>query len=689
MAWINDSEYTRASVCLVQFTLSGDVNNLLRLMDYLPRIDGTGSYRWVLRGDVPSPSGHQDRNDPDDPKTLYNPSIISRLKYSAEDFIFIKWSPNQKDPKRPWLLDPYAHPYRRTPDFYEVIDCPNAHNVHDLRVRLALGWKHAGTPTKRVFIVYAERGNDLDAILIDRDQLDWSNGILRIKPDARLSAKHYVLDSKRVHEARWRSGSSRYLYDGTKPPASGGNVLIRPLSQYASEYVQWYFRDTAADMGDLDSPHIARMIVEALSAPERLDQYVGLKVSEREIAELRQAAARAALPGDDIAAGLVRNALKHNPAFVERCRSEALKDLDAEADRRREQIRKLEETARQRAEANDRLAELAKPLEARAMAIRRDITGLERELKQVQRQRNETIERIDRDVALKIGLRAAAGTGATTASSIVPVPYHARGVEATNDIPADAIQRNLISYGVTAVDDDCPMDALAAGLAATTSCTNLLAVDSAFAVAIANAVSYALMGVPASHVSIPADWNDATALNDLLSAEDPAVLVLDGPVDTVNESLLFSLSRLRTAMIVILPVGAYGNLKLVAGEVWNHIFYIPTERYVALRANDAPVWKATTVTGTVPDNKTTMEYAGHLHSRFDGFLPLNALTLPGSVASALQDSSISGSRWISSHVALRLHTAGGTGRARKFAGGDDGSLSAQLLLAKIGGTHVR
>ncbi|KAA8819602.1 coiled-coil domain-containing protein [Bifidobacterium vespertilionis] len=691
MVWLNDSEYTRASVCLVQLTPSGDVDNLLRLMDYLPTLDGIGSYRWVLRDNAAPGRAQQGWSDPDNPRTMYNPDIISQLRRNAEDFVFVKWCPNQKDPRRPWLLDPYTRPYGRTPDFYEVIDCPDVHDERAMRVRLALGWRHGGTPTRKVFIVYGEHGDRLDAILIDRDELDWSGGILRIRPDARLGAKHCVLDKNRVHESHRGNGSNpRYLYDGATAPEPDGDVLVRPLSQYAAEYVRWYFRDRAADMGDLDEPHIARMIAAALDAPEQLDRYVGMKVSDREIAELRQAVSRAMMPDGDLMAKLVRDELMRNPGFVERCRSEALRDLDAEADKRRAQIRDLEETARRRAEANDRLEQLAKPLQERSARIRQDIGRLEQELERVRSHRDEALARIDQDVALRIGLKAVAGAGAAAATpSMTPVPYRARDVEDAGGSPADAIRRNLELHGVTAVDGDCPVEALATGLAATVGCANLLAVDSAFAPAIANALSYAIAGAPASHAGIPADWNDAAALEAMLAARAAGVLVLDGPIDTVNESLLFALSRLETETTVILPIGAYGNLNLIAGEVWDHAFYVPTERYAALRPGNGPASKAGTTPKPAPGNDATMKHAGKLRRELGGALPLNALTLPGSVAAAMNGPSGSGARWIAAHLALRLRAAEGIGGAGKFAGGDHGSRSARLLLDRIGETHAR
>lgn len=236
MVWINDSEFTRSSVCFARRNLRG-IDNLERILDYRRDVNGAASYQWASRSD----DGPR-RTDPDDPKTLYRPETIEALQRSGEDFLFVKWKPNTANPERPTVKDPYTHPYDFVPNCYEVINNP-AESLEQLRNQLADGWPYTGMPTPQVLVLYADEGDHYDAVLLDRADLDLSGNRIRLRPDAPMSAEHYEIarhDIKYLPGDRFVGEYDRAVYINPELPQSQGAVLIRPLRQYALHYMRRY-----------------------------------------------------------------------------------------------------------------------------------------------------------------------------------------------------------------------------------------------------------------------------------------------------------------------------------------------------------------------------------------------------------------------------------------------------------------
>ncbi|MFC5222462.1 hypothetical protein [Bifidobacterium leontopitheci] len=397
-----------------------------------------------------------------------------------------------------------------------------------------------------------------------------------------------------------------------------------------------------------------------------------------------------------------------------------LKELQRQVEQQQQTLAKLDASVTDRMNDNDRLRNIVKPLQEKVNDLRRQATSAQSEISRLAQQKNSEIaalrrlqqhkddelatikqdretllSQIDEDVSLKLGLRAVVRTltaerqrpdGSEAAEpGIRPAAYRTYPVERSDTGFRSALAEDLHRLGVASTKDyeSVPLN-FAEACSRTLSATGLLAVDSAFAAPLANALSYATHGLPARHVSIPANWNDAAVLERLLDDDDNDILVLDNVMDTVNEGLLFALSRLSHELTFVLPVGAYGNLRLLASEVWNHVFYLPTEQYIMMPTE--PTTLCRSASGRKPIVVTQQSIVGKLTNSIrplvPGDMPLSSLTLPASVEARFGDPEI-GQQWVSAHIALHIYAMFGTEAAQTFAARQPHAGFATALLRRI------
>lgn len=158
-------------------------------------------------------------------------------------------------------------------------------------------------------------------------------------------------------------------------------------------------------------------------------------------------------------------------------------------------------------------------------------------------------------------------------------------------------------------------------------------------------------------------------------------------IDTVNENLLFALSRLEHNATIILPIGAYGNLRLIAGETWDHVFYLPTEQYIKLPVSPHRMLQSQKAPKTIiPDTKATLSALTRLQAKSADDMALASLVLPAAVATQFSTTE-EGDSWISAHLALRTYSELGMAPAQAASSGNK---AAAMLLARIErGHHAR
>lgn len=748
MAWINDSEFTHTSVCVGRRNRHGEIDGLLRIMDYQRDINGTDSYTWVYRKDTPRELNEGGRA-PEDPAILYGPKTLERFRQSGSDYLFVKWKPNAIDPEQPQLKDPYTKPYEYIPSLYEVIDCP-VNNINDLQKKMARGWSYSGNPTEQILVLYSGHGDNLDAVLMKRDDFDLSNSRIRLKSYAKISAEKYVLnrfDVKYLPRIAEDSGSTRAIYVKTLLPKPQGKVMVQSPGHYAKKYIQWYISTLDFNYSESEQQKIVALLEKAFQAPERLDEFNGT-LSQKDIGEIRTSIKRLAADSGNQMRILMKDALFNDPHFkhmcIEECRQEALRDIDEERSIKQSQIndyfnkqqaehdsllkqqRKtlsdLEEKIRDRAESHDRLEKMVVPLQERVDELNRQLHSAESEFKHMQQQKEleldrlqqqreeelaniekqkaEVLSRLDEDVALKLGLKSvietvvSANTRAKNAesnasTSIRAVSYPSWPVRQEDKPFANTLADNLSTYGIVSTSDSTSsMLNMADAIARSRSATNLLAVDSTFAVPIANSMAYAAYGTSAKHVSIPADWNDTSVLEQLLNNEDNDVLVMDNVFDTVNEGLLFSLSRLESDITIIVPIGSYGNLRLVSSEIWNYLFYLPTEQYIKLPTISGRMSQTSANRPfiDVTQQDIISEITNRLRPSVTDGTPISALVLPASIVTRF-DPIDSGEEWVSAHIALQTYAAFGMGTAQSSLANGKSSRAADKLLKRIRTSH--
>ncbi|MBW3080154.1 hypothetical protein [Bifidobacterium saguinibicoloris] len=760
MPWINDSEFTHASVCMAQRDQHGYIDNLIRLLDYRQDLSGAKSYAWVYRDD-----GHETRTNPEDPRTLYRQETLEAMHESGEDFLFVKWKPNTSKPERPQLRDPYTRPYSFVPAYYEVINSP-ANSLQELRENLQDGWAYSGKPTRRVLIIYAEKGDKLDTVLLNRDDLSFSGNQIRLKLSAPLGATRYKLstsDVKYLPENPWTNGYRRAIYTSFLLPRAGDRMLIQPLSRYALRYIRWY-ADNVLDLApQSDGQRLVEVVKQAFQSPERLDEF-GTMLSPMDTQRLRKTISRF-IADDNQMVKLVKDVLSSDTAFkqacITECQQDALQDLDAERTKQqaqlyaeigvqkqelgkliqqqRDELAQLEERIRERSASYERLGKLVSPLQAEADKLEKEvetaraaITSIHKqqeaelakftqrkeselaeleqrktaELATLEQQKQAVLARLDEDVALRLGLKSAVesvvsaqtahGTtnNAESTESIphpTAIPYPTLSTSSPQNGTAftHVLAENLRAFGIIQPDKPKAAPKELAGICAPVlSATRFLAMDSTFAADFANALSYAMHGEPAYHATVPADWHDARALDQLLTKTRDRMLVLDDVFDTVNESLLFALSRLHPTPTIILPIGAYGNLRLLAAEVWDHVFYMPTEQYVKLSAMPTSMHQSTNPPhhSDSPD-QLIIDTATSMQDNVS--LPMSSLMLPASVSARFALKS-GARRCVSAHLALQTYAAFGMEQARTLRiDGKEPPFVKELLSRIERGRHGR
>ncbi|KFI52223.1 hypothetical protein [Bifidobacterium biavatii] len=728
MVWINDSEFTHASICIARRDKYGYIDRLIRLLDYRNDLNGIGSYTWAYHTD------NQVTRTPEDPQKLYRPETLDSFHESGEDFLFVKWKPNYDNPERPWLLDPYTNPYGAVPNLYEVINSP-ANNIQELRNNLINGWPYSGTPTQQILMPYTGTKGTLDAILLNRDDLDYSNNRIRLKGSAPFQAEQYVINSYDIKYLPL-DYAERTIYIKPYLPKPQGKALVKPLSQYAVQYMQWYVN--AMHISESDQQRLVSMINDAFQAPERLDEF-NTRLSSAEIHQLRKAIARFANTNNQMLA-LVKSTLEYDTNFkrvcIDECREEALHDLDLEREKRQiqlkedldrqkkdfdqqiqqqnDEISRLEDRVRARSESYTRLQNMVEPLEKKIGHLKQELETAQsaveqankqkmQKLEELEQQRQAALDQLDKDVALKLGLRSVvqsvisaqgasrptdAGSNSSSSPVIQSVAYPSLP---TTQCQADFVHTtatNLQSFGVMSTKNNSQAPIMLAKVCGRVlSVTRLIAVDSTFAAPLANALSYAGSGKPAKHISIPADWHDAATLDCLLTDEDTDVLVLDGPFDTINENLLFALSRLENDVTVILPIGAYGNLRLIAGEIWDHVFYLPTEQYVKLPVSPHQMLRSSeTRKLSSPSKQAILGALTRLRAKTADDMTLASLVLPAALATQFSTTE-EGESWTAAHLTLRTYAHLGMKPASTSS---DGNTAAEMLLTRIErGRHDR
>lgn len=584
---------------------NGD-GQFLRIIDYVTDAEGNGHYKWVAyenwweRSSTPRA---------DNPKTLYNPNFFRIMATGLSDFRFLQWTPNYDRPDRPTVNFFQSGLHATVPPLYEVIDTP-ANSARELPHMLARGIQYSGHPTEKILFLFAGNNNTLEAAVLNREMVTIQHRTLTLSATAPNTVPHVKLKSGDIQTVNSRSGKDdRLVYVQPKLPESTSHVLIKPMQQMARSYVNWYIRKEQA-MNSSELMRDAGIILErAFEKSENLEQYLGINPSPRDLRELQIALKATIHSNTEDVSAIIYNLMKQDDAIMSSFRQQAAAELADEFKQQKlellEQLDILQGQRETQTKTVRQLTAQVKDLNEELQQKHREIRDAQAELELQEEERHKALQNLEENVALKIGLQQIAQQNRILleeqASQRTPNEDQrfrsAPLMEPTKVQQSDTVQHALTQnlqalccmFSKQRSKNNEKLAAFATQLCRTLDTTRLLAIDTAHAPAIANGLSFALTGVPAQHMGIPVDFSDFTRLETFLSNRASPVFVLDNVFDTVNESLLFALNRCHSSdTIVILPIGSFSNLRLVAPEVWQRVFYVPTEGMIGLPAAQEP-----------------------------------------------------------------------------------------------------
>lgn len=699
---------SRLSLCIFQ----QKDNNFYRLADFDPSHDE--DFSWLDE----VPIGH----GPDDPETLYNPNVLE--SFTAErssDFIFLQWEPNYNKPDRPYVVDTYKHPYRmKMPEIFEVVLSDKAYDRSSFRDQIYKGIRYSGYPTKRLLLAYdpERKGRTLEAILVDSDRLDLSDNRLKFKSTPLGGGKplvnRYILDYQDLKSIPCQSSQDRYLYGKIHLPNPDGKISVQTIDEYAANYVSFYFKKT--NQGRSKRQEASALIREAFNTPEMVEEYLEGPLSDRERSRIEKAISRAANFEDGTMTKIVNTVLENDDTFKANC----LRELETQYDSKLEALRKeLTDLGKEKETEAQQVSQLEQQL-AKAQAETNEtlemLSEAKSELSSITEEKEVVLHKLQNDIALQLGLRAVAASYPTSKESnsikesqsgLSEVePYFdsvsCETINASKMTPSKALSKNLRRIGIEEVGEKKQgLTQLSNGLLAGLCSTRILAVDSLFAPAIANALSALIFGTCAQHVSVPTDWCNVNEITRLYAdTEHREIIVLDNVIDSVNEGLLFTLSRSTLTPIIILPVGARGNLRLIAPEVWDRILYVPTDKLTCLPADARILSKklfhleSTPISGSCNYEPEDLE---KLDLFFENLVPATALTLPACVISSVTEHSaewdLAGNsvfnpeQWLASHETLLAYAYSGQDGANKIISSLADPHPAELFLRRLIGRN--
>lgn len=584
---------------------NGD-GQFLRIIDYVTDAEGNGHYKWVAyenwweRSSTPRA---------DNPKTLYNPNFFRIMATGLSDFRFLQWTPNYDRPDRPTVNFFQSGLHATVPPLYEVIDTP-ANSARELPHMLARGIQYSGHPTEKILFLFAGNNNTLEAAVLNREMVTIQHRTLTLSATAPNTVPHVKLKSGDIQTVNSRSGKDdRLVYVQPKLPESTSHVLIKPMQQMARSYVNWYIRKEQA-MNSSELMRDAGIILErAFEKSENLEQYLGINPSPRDLRELQIALKATIHSNTEDVSAIIYNLMKQDDAIMSSFRQQAAAELADEFKQQKlellEQLDILQGQRETQTKTVRQLTAQVKDLNEELQQKHREIRDAQAELELQEEEQHKALQDLEENVALKIGLQQIAQQNRILleeqASQRTPNEDQrfrsAPLMEPTKVQQSDTVQHALTQnlqalccmFSKQRSKNNEKLAAFATQLCRTLDTTRLLAIDTAHAPAIANGLSFALTGVPAQHMGIPVDFSDFTRLETFLSNRASPVFVLDNVFDTVNESLLFALNRCHSSdTIVILPIGSFSNLRLVAPEVWQRVFYVPTEGMIGLPAAQEP-----------------------------------------------------------------------------------------------------
>ncbi|ATU20007.1 hypothetical protein [Bifidobacterium choerinum] len=693
----------RRSWGLYVWNSNGDGDGrFIRVLDYVTDAAGHGRYEWVMHArwwDRPT------NPNADDPKTFYRREFRRVMADSPSDFRFLQWTPCLDRPDHPTVNFFQSGLHATEPPLYEIIDTP-AQSAEELPHILTRGFQYSGYPTEKILLLFAGSGDSSDAAVLKRDMVTIHNGMLTLNEGAPHSVPQVKLKNRNIHIIHgWHGNGQRYVYDQPTLPPSNSSVLIKTLQELAQAYMQWYIRKERLRNSN-EYMHSAGAILEqAFSKPENLNEYLDVSPSSQDLCRLQTALKATIRSNTDDISAIIYDLLKQDDDVMTAFRQQATVALEDEFNvhkrKLRTQLDDLREQRKQQTKTVQQLTQQVRELDEQLQQKQRAIRDMQAELELQEEVQQQSLQELEENVALKLGLQQivrhndamlqqmasqrAASTDANERLRSAPMMAQT-SVHAADDA-RHALAQNLQALGCAFTtkrsrNSKCLTD-FAMQLCRTLQTTRLLAVDSVHVPAVANALAFALAGVPAQHMGMPVDFSDFSALETFLKESASPVIVLDNVFDTVNESLLFALNRCNPGdAIVVLPIGSLANLRLVAPEVWQRIFFVPTAGMIELPVSHTPtLYKAVQpLTHEDADTDTVVAQLSALQPTAS--LTATAMVTPATIM-AFGHGMTAAREWVMPHLCVEMYAYNGFEAADALCRHRSNATIADKLVALI------
>lgn len=579
----------RYSVCIVhaESHSKNTYYKYFRVADYVPRENPNELIPALVEKDTTSFEEAQSN-----PNYLYNPSAARNYEHRESDFYFFQWKLNPSDSGKQLtqsLYDDTSLGAFREPR--EIFILEGDDGERGLRNALSRGIPFKGKTTSVFYIVYSDK-NEMGlrpAIRCERRDFSFADGMIRPYVDISnvrktvMSAPRVWLKDYHIIESPHVLTSHRKLYAKLEELESDGNVLLRSLDYYASDYVKWFIREESIHVSKSNRRAISQIIDAALSRPDALETYLEAGAQENEVQNLRKSIASIVMDKEDPDRALFRKALLEDEAFHRECVEQIIRTSDPILEERKDELAAAKSDIEKARSSLDGLNSSIDALNQRKQSLESDIKSLHSDLERVRREQDETLAEIQSNIALKLGLRAVSTQSPVTSSPKLVVedglPYDCTE---SNSSFEEALLNNLKQAGITSAFGR-PADErkrLAAGLIGALTATRYIAVPQSVARQVADSISVAMSGRTAKKVVVPADYRDVASFSKAISGEDEVVIV-EGIIDSVNEGMLFSLLSESVKPLVILSFMSHASAALVAKEIWGKVFLSNAENFLA------------------------------------------------------------------------------------------------------------
>jgi hypothetical protein len=679
-----ESEYNHTSLCITCYNDNGTIHNFMRVAEEDLTEDGSKYLSWI---DKPTTHEFPDGT----PGTLYNPLLIESRNAASikSDFLLLKWREgyDQHDKKIARVLNPYQHWYPTEPEnVYEIFNLTGKTDSEgDVPRVLKSGFPCLGNTSKKILIAYKWEGeNDVNAILVSSHEFVMVGGDLRLRPletgsQQSYSARSYKINSNDIREvpSSRATRGPRYLCDKQSLTPLTQEITVRSFDEYAADYVKWFHKSAQLRLSNTEKSKITNLIEVALKTPEKIEAYKGASLNNEDRSVITAAVAALVSEQHDQMSTLVTQILKDDKNFHAQCLEELLAKDAPELSRQRNELESLQVKQQAHRAKIDTLLQKETEVRQRINSLNLSLENKKKELQHFDEEKEQLLSRLNDDVALRLGLRTIASTNAAfqatpkqTISPSLLIPQLKTTGEKDNVLQAFAKNLQLLGFDTSSNSIKNRQD-FAQNLLASLRATHLLAIDSSSTFTVANALSVALTGQSARRISIPADWNKVEALTNPDSNSSPRVLVLDNVLDTVNEGLLFSLTRTMLSDIIILPIGSHGTLNLVAPEVWDQVFLVPTTGFLCFdsfhSATEKKLFHSTTPLNL---SSPTVEFEDFAESSdlLEQLPPNSSQVLITTIIRALEDVDRDNLKeeWTLNHMLLKIFSSKAYGKATDY-----------------------